>query len=285
MRLWNGFLACALAAGLSGCGGSGGGGGGADGGGVGGPDTAFFTHTATVFNIAANATIFDHPALNDNPSAAPLVTQNWNPGGGIGVYNNHPIAVYYNGTKWGVFNQDGALMPAGAHFNVALPTGAGVFVHTATALNTTGGYTKFDSPHCNGNPSAVLRVTAYWNGAGALNPHPVAVFYHEARWYVGNLDRAALPLTAGFLVAVSTGNPMEFVQTSTPANVAGNGTIIYDARINGDAFANLQVTQVEHGTDDINEIGVYYDGANWVVFNESGAVMPLGAAFFVRIEP
>jgi hypothetical protein len=50
-----------------------------------------------------------------NPAAKLLVTQRWE-----GVYNPHSIGVYYAGGSWRVFHQDGAAMPVGAMFNVAI---------------------------------------------------------------------------------------------------------------------------------------------------------------------
>jgi hypothetical protein len=35
-----------------------------------------------------------------------------------GVRSNHPIGVWYNGSQWGVYNEDGATMPSTAAFNV-----------------------------------------------------------------------------------------------------------------------------------------------------------------------
>ncbi len=52
-----------------------------------------FVHTATAANIAGHYTYIDHPLTNENPNAIVLVTQNWNPGGGSGTYNDHPIGV------------------------------------------------------------------------------------------------------------------------------------------------------------------------------------------------
>jgi len=64
----------------------------------------------------------DHWALNGSSTAQLTVTQSYNPPGSRGVYNNHPIGVFYDRTvnKWAVFNQDRAPMPAGASFNVLL---------------------------------------------------------------------------------------------------------------------------------------------------------------------
>jgi len=80
--------------------------------------TPVFIHRATVANTSANITSIDHPHCNNDPNAILIVTPNWNPGGAGGTYNNHPIGVYYNGTRWTIFNQDIAAMPVNAAFNV-----------------------------------------------------------------------------------------------------------------------------------------------------------------------
>jgi hypothetical protein len=83
---------------------------------------AAFVHTATAGNIEHNHTFIDHPLSNNNPNAMVQVTQNWNPGGGIGTYNDHEIGVWYSTQerKWAVFNQDESSMPVGAAFNVVV---------------------------------------------------------------------------------------------------------------------------------------------------------------------
>jgi hypothetical protein len=47
----------------------------------------------------ANGTYLDDPLVNDNPEAVLSVTQNWNPGGGVGVYNDHPVGLDYDGER------------------------------------------------------------------------------------------------------------------------------------------------------------------------------------------
>jgi hypothetical protein len=83
---------------------------------------AVFIHHATPENISVNSTYLHSPLTDGNPNAVLVVTQNWNPGGGSGKYNDHPIGVWYNPnrSKWAVFNQDRAAMPVGADFNVAV---------------------------------------------------------------------------------------------------------------------------------------------------------------------
>jgi hypothetical protein len=83
---------------------------------------AVFVHHATPENTSANSTYLDGPPTDGNPNAVIVVTQNWNPGGSHGKYNDHPIGVWYDRdrSKWAVFNQDRAAMPVGADFNVAV---------------------------------------------------------------------------------------------------------------------------------------------------------------------
>ena len=82
-----------------------------------------FIYRATLENTVANGTYLDDSLTNGNPDAVLSVTQNWNPGGGSsGVYNDHPIGVRYDAERrrWVIYNRDGAPMPKGAAFNVAL---------------------------------------------------------------------------------------------------------------------------------------------------------------------
>jgi hypothetical protein len=90
------------------------------------PAAATFVHRAGVLNTANNYTYLDDELTNGEPDAVLSVTQNWNPGGGSGVYNNHPVGTLYDAKleQWAVYNRDGAAMPRGAAFNIAVPADA-----------------------------------------------------------------------------------------------------------------------------------------------------------------
>ncbi|MGH3144370.1 MAG: sortase, partial [Rubrobacter sp.] len=81
-----------------------------------------FVHSAGPENTTGDGTYLDDPLLNGEPDAVFSVTQNWNPGGGRGTYNNHPVDVRYDAgrERWTVYNTDGSPMPEGAAFNVAV---------------------------------------------------------------------------------------------------------------------------------------------------------------------
>jgi hypothetical protein len=89
-------------------------------------ESASLIHHADLLNTAGNYTYLDNKLTNGKPDAVLTVTQNWNPGGGGGVYNNHPVGVLYDAKvqKWAVYNRDGVPMPGGAAFNVAVSAGA-----------------------------------------------------------------------------------------------------------------------------------------------------------------
>jgi sortase A len=86
----------------------------------GGPER--IVHRAGSGNLDENSTYLDDPLVNGEPGAILSVTQNWNPGGGSGTYNDHPVDVRYDTGRqqWTVFNTDGSPMPDGAAFNVAV---------------------------------------------------------------------------------------------------------------------------------------------------------------------
>ena len=79
-------------------------------------------HYAKLDNSVGNRTYLNNPLMVGEPEALLRVTQNWNPGGGRGIYNDHPIEVVYEADtrKWAIYNRDGAPMPDGAAFNIAV---------------------------------------------------------------------------------------------------------------------------------------------------------------------
>jgi hypothetical protein len=120
---------------------------------------AAFVHRATAENTAEDETYLNDPFTNAIPDVPPSVTQNWNPGGEGGTYNDHPVGVRYGAEarQWVVFNEDGEAMPEGAAFNVTvLPLGEPAFVHRATPANVTENWTYVDDPRVNGDPDAIL---------------------------------------------------------------------------------------------------------------------------------
>ena len=81
-----------------------------------------FVHLARITNTAENATYLDNALTDSNPHAEISVTNNWNPGGGRGIYNDHSIGVMNDEDlrKWAIYNRDGVSIPDGAAFNLTV---------------------------------------------------------------------------------------------------------------------------------------------------------------------
>jgi len=174
------------------------------------PDTSVFVHKATLANISLNGTTIDYPLTNGNPNAILLVTPNYDPGDVGGTLDDHPIGLYYIGGKWEILNQDTMAMPVGAAFNVFVPTtGPGIFVHTATPLNTGANLTVIDNPLTNGNPNTLIFVTPNYNPGGvsaAPANFPIGVGYNNEikKWAIFNQNGGSftMPVGAAFNVYV-----------------------------------------------------------------------------------
>lgn len=178
-------------------------------------------------NIVNNWTIITNSLTDGNTGAVVFATHNWNPSGGnTGTYDNHTTGVWYNGSKWAIYNErttgaDNA-MPVGAAFNTEMfaSRGGNVFVHLSTSNNTPTvapsfktPYTIIDNPLTNGNPRAILFIEHNWNpqsggtsGTYTYITSPVAVNYlpAELKWAIVNTSGQGLPIGAAFNVMVTS---------------------------------------------------------------------------------
>jgi hypothetical protein len=254
-----------------------------------------FVHRATAANTGGHITDIVNPLTNNRPNRFVFITQNWNPGGSGGTYNPRHVGVYYYDGLVRIFNQNLANMPANAAFNVYVPTPeAGAFVHRAVAANIIDNSTFIDNPLTNGNPHALLFVTANWNPNGAggtYNNHPIGVYYWNGKWEVFNQSQSAMPINAAFNVLVPEPGVNVFLHKATSGNINANFTIIDHPLTNGNPNARLLVTQNWNpgggiGVYNDHPIGVYYyEGGTWRIFNQDLAAMPVGAAFNVMVLP
>jgi len=259
-------------------------------------ESAEFVHLADTVNTTAWATYVDHPLSNDNPHALLFVTQNWNPGGAGGVFNDHSIGVWYSDglSRWTVVNQDSADIPVGASFNVSIPAvDASTFVHTASDGNTTGNSTIIDNPETNGNPDAIVHVTQNRNPSGVggvINDHSIGVWYSvgAGKWAIFNQDIAAMPEGASFNVSIPAVDASTIVHTASVGSISGNSTVFHHPHSDGNPDAIVWVTQNWNpggsgGVYNNHEIGVWYTGNDWSVFNQDDTPMPVGASFNITV--
>jgi hypothetical protein len=89
------------------------------------PGESVFVHRATPDNTLDNETYIDHTSANENPDAVLKVTPNFNPGGGAGTFDKHPLNIRYDTDKekWAIFNSDLEPLPQRAAFNIGISEG------------------------------------------------------------------------------------------------------------------------------------------------------------------
>jgi hypothetical protein len=170
-----------------------------------------FVHRATDDNSRGDYTYINDPNINGDPDAVVLVAPTPDQKSAGGATYKHNIGVWYEGVdkkKWAIFNQDRAVVPAGATFKVVVPPASKKFVHHAVLINIVGNTTYLDDPLTNGNSDVVLSVTQNWNpggGRGIYNNHPIGVVYDKDvnKWAIYNRDNVPMPDGAAFNVAVS----------------------------------------------------------------------------------
>jgi hypothetical protein len=106
----------------------------------------------------------------------------------------------------------------------------------------------------------------------------------------------AIPANIFGVAAVSASGPVttHFTWTVTSSNIDANyddSTVISDSATNGKRGAILFVTSNwdVHGVCDCvystDNVGVWYDGTNWEIFNENSSPMTVGASFNVMVVP
>lgn len=245
-------------------------------------------HVVTTANRSGHYSWIHHPDANNQPNALLTVTPNWNPPGVSGGYNNAPIGVWYDGSRWNVFNEVYVSMAANRAFNISV--GGTGFVHQATASNTIFHITTIDHPSLNGNPSAAFQVTQNWNPGGVggtYNPHVVGVWYDStvARWTIYNEDLANMPIGASFNVRTDNSK----VVLATSSMLSGNTLFLDDPNLNGRPEARVFVTH-NYGPGQLrlaSPLGVWFHAGTgrWGIFRQDLAAMPLGMAFNVLIRP
>lgn len=166
-----------------------------------------FVSRSRASNTHGDYELINNKYTNGNPKAVLQVTQNWNPGGVGGAYNNHNIGVWYDKTakKWGIFNEDGAPMPTGRAFNVLVGTAASnggkATVLKASTSNRGGDTVFFDNSETTGNPNNVTFVTQDWNPGGkggTYNDVQTGIWYTGARDGVFDENLSTPPLHSAY---------------------------------------------------------------------------------------
>ncbi len=172
-------------------------------------------HTNSAANTSFNVTTLDHPALNGQSSAIPIVTQRWDPeGDGSGIYNNGAIGVWYDTTvspaRWKVFNQTPTQnLPLGAAFDVMIPSffALGAHAFRTDPLSVPVTVLNLDNPLLNNIACAHPYVTASYNPNSIYVPANLVLSYNptldgRGNWAIERGDGLPIPSGATFHVYV-----------------------------------------------------------------------------------
>lgn len=255
----------------------------------------FFVHTATAGTISADASFIDHPDLNGNPGAQILVSHNWNPSGGPGVYNDFNTGVFYSvsESKWGVYNEGGAAMTVDSSYNIYIGDGSDVFLHIADAgaVGSSPIYSVLDHPSINNNPNAVITLTTYFNPNGLRNNETYGLWYDDAaqRWNIFTESLNDITLDTAFFVGIEGGVTATDIHVANAGNISSNYTVITHPLLDGNPDATFTFTHNWGASGDAANIisdhitGAWYTGTNWAIFNEDLAAMPENIEFNLKI--
>jgi hypothetical protein len=259
---------------------------------------AFVTvHTVTTSNLIGNYSIFYELGANI-PNHVLQVMPVWDPGGNCGCIDDpDPVAVIYTGAYWMMFHEDNTPLTLGATYNVLDAADSTSFFQTATISNLVGNWMLLDNPAINGNPNAVIVVTADYTANGicgcVMNKHQVGVAYNGSQWGIFNEDTTSIPVGAQFnVIAFASANSLAW--TTRPSRIGSSTFFLNDLRLNWQpnlllfATPNWNPGNVCGCNFDSHSLGVYYATAlgEWSIYNEDYASILQGTAFnLVALPP
>ncbi len=245
-----------------------------------------FQHTARPSNTTLSSTVLSNPELDGNPNARILVTQIIIDTAGY-TYNNREVGVWYNGSKWAIFNENLESMPDGASFNVLVLKEDNSILQTAVSGNIQGSTTKIDNPALNNNPNAIIYVTQNWTPYSVYNSINVSTFYNGTQWTIYNEDNSNIAVNSSYNVYIGASS---FVHQTLVSNLSLDLTTFDNPLINRDpdalVFALHNWNPFGSGTSVYDKkLGVYYSSSIWGIFSQDASAMPEGIYFNVAVAP
>lgn len=255
-------------------------------------ESTYLIHKAVDTSINGAFTTIDHEHMNKKVFLYPLVTHNFNPGGGAGIYQTSPVTIGREGDFWLLGNDDATPFKKNTNWNIFLPgPDFNSWAHITTVDNVNSHATLIDHPDLNNNPNALIFISKMYSpdgGDGKMNNKTVGVFYSELydQWAIFNQSAQAMEVGVTFSVVFDDGSKhTTYLHKSTVDNTDGHITQIDHPDCNGNPNAKVIITQNwgTNGKFNNHEVGVYYNGVRWAIYNEDKADLTVGAAFNVLI--
>lgn len=195
-------------------------------------------HVSDQLNCSGNSTFIDAAGLNGNPRAIIIVEYD----AAVRAANPHPVGVWYDGSRWALFNQDRAAMPAGLTFDLTWKNED----DKAFVFRSNKGRNQLDHPLLNNQPEARFYVSQVWNPGGAggvYNNAEISVQYNRQtnKWQIVNTTGTPLPAGSAFNVLIVNERPVNGTVISTlPAlsatdvlNILKKDSVRFRVTING----------------------------------------------------
>ena len=161
-----------------------------------------------------------------------------------------------------------------------------VFVHTATAANSSFNITNLDHPDLNGNSSATFIVTHNLdNGGVQYNDKVSGTWYDGSVWTVYNEDVTDIVEGSSYNIYIPQGGKM----ISAEADGTSYDIELNDPAINGDPNAVI-VYATYYNPNNVynnNNYGFWYNASTdrWHIYNEETTTnIPNGAVFTLLID-
>jgi hypothetical protein len=258
----------------------------------------FFLHEAVDTTVSGYVSTIHHERLDGTLNMFPVFTHNFNPGGGQGKYQEDPLGLKYAKGKWQLYNETLESFVNNTSYNILIPGSETTsWVHITTPENSTNNYTLVDHPKMNDKPEVKLFVCHMNNPTGAKgnsHPHHIGVFYSlsEKKWAVYNEDLVKMDGGLAFnIVLVDSSSDLTTMEHVVDGeNLKDHLTILDHKDLNNNPDAKIVVSHRYNSADkgsgkyNNHSIGVYYNGANWAIYNEDKANMPIGIIFNVAIK-
>ncbi|MCX6246599.1 MAG: T9SS type A sorting domain-containing protein [Bacteroidetes bacterium] len=248
-----------------------------------------YVHQNHASNCSGDYTILDGTIIGTDMADHILFTHLYGPDYLHSTYMTKSHGLWYTGSEWSIFNETQAAIDTGLAFNVLNPkTNGTTFMHTVTLANSTGNWSDIDDPLLNGNSTAVFFISKTWEN-GVYDSAHVGIWYDSfnSKWAVYNED-AATPLKEGstYNIFVPADGTSFYKHT---ANSPYYITELDNPLLNGNPDARIFVVH-DYTNNSLtqgyinDEIGVWYSGAGWTIYNEDPShPFFVGATFNVLI--
>jgi hypothetical protein len=248
-----------------------------------------YVHTNTGSNCFGDYTILNSSIIGNNPDEIILFTHVYGVAGTHQAYMMKSCGLWHTGSDWSVYDETQQTMDTNYAFNVlnAANNGTG-FTHTVTGVSLTENYSKIDNVALNGHPEKIFFITKTW-GNGIYDTAHVGIWYDafDGKWSIYNegVFPQTLQLNSTYNIFIPNDGPSCFKHVASGTSYI---TTIDDPRLNGNEYARIFVVHDytnEAGTTGYvnDELGVWYDGANWTIYTENYTELFVGATFNVMI--